>query len=213
LRITSLTPRLLELMVRGGVHSIALAPEAGSECLRRVIKKGISETQVLEAIGQAAEKGMQQLKLYFMLGLPRETDADIQAIVDLTLAGKEIIDRKRGKTRLTVNIAPFVPKAGTPFQRLPMAPLEVLQRRLSFLKGRLTPRGVRIKNESPQWSEVQTVLARGDLTLAKVLADVEKDSLPAWRQAIEKHQVDIGYYAHQEWNTGWRLPWEIIESR
>jgi radical SAM superfamily enzyme YgiQ (UPF0313 family) len=211
-RITSLTPRILEQMVKGGLRSIALAPEAGSECMRRVIKKGITGEQVLEAISQASEKGMQQLKLYFMLGLPGETEADIQAIVDLTLAGKEIIDRKRGKTRLTLNIAPFVPKAGTPFQWQPMAPLDVLQRRLDFLKGRLTPKGIQIKSESPQWSEVQAVLARGDGGLARVLAELEKQSLPAWRQAIEKHQIDIDYYAHQKWNPSREPPWATIKS-
>ena len=212
LRINSLTPRLLEQMVQGGLHSIALAPEAGSEVLRQEIKKGITENQVLEVISSAAEKGIRQLKLYFMLGLPRETEADIQAIVDLTLACKSIIDRMRSPTRLSLNLAPFVPKAGTPFQRLPMAPLEVIRGRLSFLKGRLTPRGIQIRNESPQWSEVQAVLARGDAGLAEVLAEVEKASLPAWRQAIQKHGVDLDFYAHKEWKSGRKLPWSIIES-
>lgn len=210
LRISSLTPAMLEMMVRGGLRSIALAPEAGAECLRQTIKKGIDEEDILKAVSNAAEKGMQQLKLYFMVGLPRETDEDIQAIVDLSLAGKAIIDKKRGKTRLTLNVSPFVPKAGTPFQWLPMAPLDVLQQRISFLKNRLTARGIQVKNESPQWSEVQAVLSRGDTGLAAALAEVERESLPAWRQAVESHRIDIDFFAHREWDFGQELPWALI---
>lgn len=212
LRITSLTPGILEQMVRGGLHSIAIAPEAGSECLRKTIKKGITENQVLEAVRRAAEKGMKQIKLYFMIGLPREMDEDIQAIVDLAAVGKDIVDKKGPETRLTLNISPFVPKAGTALQRSPLAPLEILRRRINFLKSQLSPYGIQIKNESPQWSEVQAVLARGDSSLAGVLADIDRASLPAWRQAVEKYQVDVDYYAHQKWNTQQNLPWSIIES-
>jgi radical SAM superfamily enzyme YgiQ (UPF0313 family) len=212
LRITSLTSALIGQMVEGGIRSIALAPEAGSECLRQVIKKGITEPQILEAIQQTAEKGIPQVKLYFMVGLPEETDEDIEAIVELTLAGKAIIDRKRSRTRLTLNISPFVPKAGTPFQRLPMAPLDVLQSRIGLLKNRLARKGIRLNNESPSWSEVQAVLSRGDSSLASVLADIEKESLPGWRQAVEKHRLDTGYFAHSEWEAGQPLPWDIIRS-
>jgi radical SAM superfamily enzyme YgiQ (UPF0313 family) len=200
----------MEQLVRGGLRSIALAPEAGTECLRKIIKKGITETQILEAIRLSAEKGMQQIKLYFMIGLPEETEDDIQGIVDLTLAGKSIIEKKKGKTRITLNISPFVPKAGTVFQRMPMAPLDVLQARIAFLKNRLAHQGVQIKNESPQWSEVQAVLSRGDSNLAGALAEVSKESLPAWREAVEQHQLDIDYFAHQKWPDSQTLPWDWI---
>jgi radical SAM superfamily enzyme YgiQ (UPF0313 family) len=213
LRLTSLTPEIMGQLVKGGMRSVALAPEAGSECLRQSIKKGISEEQVLKAISDASEKGVQQLKLYFMIGLPQETEEDIKAIVDLTLAGKELIDKQKSKTRLTLNISPFVPKAGTAFERLPMAKVDVLERRISLLKNRLANQGIQVKNESPQWSEVQAVLSRGDITLAAALADIEKESLPDWRQAIERHRIDADYYAHQEWDARRELPWWMIKSR
>jgi radical SAM superfamily enzyme YgiQ (UPF0313 family) len=212
LRLTSLTPEIMGQLVKGGMRSVALAPEAGSECLRKSIKKGITEEQVLQAISYAAEKGMQQLKLYFMIGLPEETEEDIQAIVDLTLDGKMIIDKRRGKTRLTLNISPFVPKAGTVFQRLPMAEIELLQSRISSLKNGLANKGVQVKNESPQWSEVQAVLSRGDTILAPVLADIYKESLPAWRQTIEQHRIDADFFAHRKWEDNLSLPWDIIKS-
>ncbi len=180
--------------------------------MRQVIKKGITETQVLETINHAAEQGMQQIKLYFMAGLPQETDEDIQAVVELVLAGKAAVDRKRGKTRLSLNISPFVPKAGTPFQWLPMASLETLHKRIGILKNQLSNKGIQIKNESPQWSEVQAVLSRGNDSLAAALADIERMSLPAWRQAAEEHQINIDYFAHQKWSPGQKLPWDIVHS-
>ncbi|HEX7476105.1 MAG TPA: hypothetical protein VF318_09110, partial [Dehalococcoidales bacterium] len=169
--------------------------------------KGINEEQVLAAVHLAAESGMQQLKLYFMLGLPQETEDDIQAIADLTLASKSIIDQKRSKIRLTVNLSPFIPKAGTAFERMPMASIDIIQRRNAFLKNKLTPLGIKINTESPQWSEVQAALARGDNSFARVLADIERPSLPAWRRATEQHQVDVDHFAHQEWDTKIKLPW------
>jgi radical SAM superfamily enzyme YgiQ (UPF0313 family) len=211
LRITSLTAELLGQMVAGGLRSIALAPESGSECMRKIIKKGITENQILEAISQAAEKKMQQLKLYFMIGLPEESDEDIRAMVDLTLKGKDIIDKKGGKTRLTLNISPFVPKAGTAFQRMPMEDLATLQRRINILKSELTHKGIRINTESLQWAEIQSVLSRGDSKLVKVLEQIDNISLPAWRNAAEKAQIDLDYYAHQKWDSGSDLPWSIIK--
>jgi radical SAM superfamily enzyme YgiQ (UPF0313 family) len=212
LRISSLTPEMLKMLVKGGLRSIALAPEAGSEALRQVIKKGIQEEDILRAVADAAENGMQQIKLYFMIGLPRESDEDMQAIVDLTMTAKNIIEKKRRKTRLTLNVSPFVPKAGTPFQWLPMASLDTLQRRIGLLKSRLMYKGVQIKNESPQWSQVQAVMARGDVKLAAVLADMGNTTLPEWRQAMEKHGLNIELYAHQRWSIERQLPWAAIDS-
>jgi radical SAM superfamily enzyme YgiQ (UPF0313 family) len=212
LRITSLTTRILQQMVRGGLRSIALAPEAGSECLRQTIHKGITETQILEAIRMATEKGMQQLKLYFMIGLPQETEEDIQDLVNLTQAGKKIIDTLQTQTRLILNLSPFVPKAGTVFQWMPMAALEILRQRTSFIKNQLSYQGIQVKTESPQWSEVQAVLSRGDVALAKVLEDIDKESLPVWHQTAEKHGLDLNFYAHKRWEPGQKLPWDILDS-
>ena len=207
LRMTSLSPGLMAMMAQGGVRSIALAPESGSNCLRQSIRKGINEEQILEAIHLAVNAGMQQIKLYFMIGLPEETEKDIQAIVDLMVAVKLIVDRMRARTRLTVNLSPFVPKAGTAFQRIPMASLEALKIRAGFLGNNLGRLGIKVNRESPQWSEVQAVLARGDSSLAPVLAAIEKPSLPAWRNAAGLHRLDIDFFAHQKWNMRNALPW------
>jgi radical SAM superfamily enzyme YgiQ (UPF0313 family) len=212
LRISHLADKVLNEMVKGGARTIALAPETGSERLRQVIKKGICEDDILESVGKIAKQGIKQLKLYFMIGLPSETDADIEEIMKMTIRCKNIIDRQRGGTRLTLNIAPFVPKAGTPFQRLPLAPLPTLNHHLSRLKSSLSPRGIKIKSESPAWSHVQGVLARGGAEIAEVLADIEELSLAEWRYAVEKYHLDIDFYANKQWSESQKLPWAVIDS-
>jgi len=212
LRMRPLSRIVLREMAKGGVRTIALAPEAGSQRLRQLIKKGISEEDILESVGKVAEPGIKQLKLYFMIGLPTETGEDIDEITDLTLKCKDIIDRQRTGCRITLNIALFVPKAGTPFQWLPMAQPSILNHRLSLLKKNLVPKGITLKSESPAWSQVQAVLSRGDTKLAEVLANIEEVSLSGWRKAVAKCHLDIDFYAHQRWDTGQKLPWSIIDS-
>jgi len=212
LRIKPLSSMVLREVARGGAQTIALAPEAGSERLRRLIKKGISEDDILEAVNRVTEQDIKQLKLYFMIGLPSETDDDMEEIIRLTLSCKRILDSRQTGSRITLSIAPFVPKAGTPFQWLPMEELPSVKSRLSLLKNNLQPKGIKIKSESPAWSQVQGVLARGDAGLAEVLANIEEVSLSGWRYALRKYQPDTDYYLHQMWDTTKKLPWSIIDS-
>jgi radical SAM superfamily enzyme YgiQ (UPF0313 family) len=212
MRIKPLSRRMLALLAKGGAQTISLAPEAGSPRLRQLVKKGISDDDVLKAISLVAELGFRQLKLYFMIGLPLETDEDVAGIIRLALSGKDILDRARGGSRLVLNVAPFVPKAGTTFQRLPMASLTTLNQRLARLKKSLPPRGVKLKVESPAWSEVQAVLSRGDARVASVLAGIAEVSLPGWRQAVASCGLDVDFYAHQEWGEVQSLPWALIRE-
>ena len=212
LRMAPLSPTVLRELTRGGAKTVTLAPEAGSNRLRQIIKKGISEDDVLEAMAKVAEQEIRQVKLYFMIGLPWETDEDIEEIIRLALRCKGILDKQKTGCRIGLAISPFVPKAGTPFQWLPMTESSILNQRLSLLKNRLTPKGIQINSESPSWSQVEGVLARGDEKLAEVLANIEEVSLSGWRKTAEKCHLDIDYYAHQRWDTKQRLPWDIIAS-
>lgn len=212
LRIKPLSATVLAAVLESGAKTLALAPEAGSERLRRVINKGISEADIFRAVTMMAGYRLKQLKLYFMIGLPTETDADIAEIVRLARGVKEVITRSKSGCRLVLNVAPFVPKAGTPFQWLGMASLEVLNSRLTQLKAALVPDGIKVKAESPAWSEVQAGLARGDETLAPVLAGTERVTLAGFRRALAQCQVDPDYYAHQAWDSGGKLPWAVISS-
>jgi len=211
LRVKPLPDKALREITKGKARTIALAPEAGSQRLRQLIKKGISEEDILEAMYRVAGHGIKQLKLYFMIGLPTETDDDIEELVDLTLRCKAILDKKQAGCRITLSIAPFVPKAGTPFQWLAMEKLSVLNRRVSMLKKRLSPEGVKIKAESPAWSRVQGVLARGDARLAEALAEIDELSLSGWQKAMDKCGLDADFYLDRRLDTSDELPWSVID--
>jgi len=211
LRVSPLSRIVLRELAKGEARTIALAPETGSHRLRQMIKKSISEDDILESMDKVAEQGIRLLKLYFMIGLPTETDEDIEEIIKLTLRYKNILDRRQTGCRIAVTISPFVPKAGTPFQWLPMTRPFILNRRLSLLKNSLMPKGIKLKWESPAWSQVQGVLARGDVKLAEVLASMEEVSLSGWHKTTEKCHLDIDFYAHQRWDTDQRLPWEVLD--
>ncbi|MCX6003777.1 MAG: radical SAM protein [Chloroflexi bacterium] len=212
LRIKPLSPVVLGEVIEGGTNTVALAPEAGSQRLRDVINKGIDEDDILRAVGKVALQGIKQLKLYFMIGLPTETDEDIEGIAQLVTKCKELFDKQQSWSRITLTIAPFVPKAGTPFQRLGMESLNRLKHRLSLLKSKLPSKGISVKNESLEWNEVQAVLSRGDERLAEVLANMENLSLAEWRQAMKKTGLDIDFYAHMKWGLTQKLPWAVIDS-
>jgi radical SAM superfamily enzyme YgiQ (UPF0313 family) len=211
MRASSLSDKVIAHIAAGGARTITLAPEAGSERLRQVINKDICEEDITGTVDRLARHGVRQLKLYFMIGLPTEIGDDIEEIIRLSLQCKSLLDRQAKGARLSLNIAPFVPKAGTPFQRQPMATVEILKQRISHLKDGLAPRGIQLKCESLAWSQVQTVLARGDTSVAQILNNMEDNSLAGWRKAAARCHLDIDYYAHREWSESQRLPWDVID--
>jgi radical SAM superfamily enzyme YgiQ (UPF0313 family) len=212
LHIKSLTPDILDALAKGKTQNITIAPEAGSRRLREIINKGINYDDIMAAAERIAAYHFAQLKLYYIIGLPTETDEDVEDIVRLTLEIKDRLDRGRSNTRVILNASPFVPKAGTPFQWLPMASTATLGRRLSILRSNLPLKGIKLNEESPAWSQVQGVLARGDEKLAGALAVMKEVTLSAWRRAVAENQLDIDYYIGQKWDTGEELPWGFIDT-
>lgn len=206
LRVDPLPEALLQALAESGCHTLTIAPEAGSERLRRKINKGISEEDIVRAVKLAAQYGFSQLKLYFMLGLPTETDDDVREIVNLVRAMRQLFRRQ-----LTINVTPFVPKAQTPFQRVAMAPPELLEERLGYLKGNLRTMNVDIRAESTRWARIQGVLARGDRRVGEALMTVEKKSVSAWRRALETHGLRpdayLGHHSKDE-----ILPWASVSA-
>lgn len=208
LRIDALSAEVLNAL-GSGVETITLAPEAGSDRLRRAIHKAISESTILEAVEMIAQYNPRQLKLYYMIGLPTETEEDIGEIIRLTLTCQSHLRQRRARSQITLNIAPFVPKAGTPYQRLPMAMPEILKPRLQRLRRELLPKGVEVKGESVEWSIVQGVLARGDSRLGGVLALMPGSSLAGWKYALRASGVEAGWYIYREIPPEEDLPWAI----
>jgi hypothetical protein len=151
---------------------------------------------------------MGQLKLYFMVGHPTETDEDIQALIDFTLQA-----RKRFKRRIAINATPFVPKAHTPFQWEGMTPAGEIRRRQKLIHRGLARHGIDIRADSPEWAEIQAVLSRGDRALAAVLAAVPVERLNArsFFQAMADHGLESEHYTGK-WTIGDPLPWDVVQS-
>lgn len=204
LRADSLSPALLQALAESGTRTLTFAPEAGSDRLRRVINKNLSEEQIMAAATLAAQARLPELKLYFMFGLPTETEEDIRELCRLI----QTIGRVFGG-KVTVNLSPFVPKAHTPFARMPMLPADDLEHRLATVRACLRPAGVPVKADSVAWARVQGVLARGGAELAEVLAAADAVSLPAWRAAlVERGLSEDAYLGPMAPSSP--LPWEGV---
>jgi radical SAM superfamily enzyme YgiQ (UPF0313 family) len=206
LRVAPLSETLVKSLVESGSQTLTLAPEAGSERLRTLIHKGISTDDVMRAADLAARYDFPRLKLYFMLGLPTETEEDVQAIVDLvTAVGQHFL------RRVTVNVTPFVPKAHTPFQWAAMMSHAVSRERLRYVEQQLRPRGVAVKSDSPTWAEVQGVLSRGDRRLGQALTRMDRTSLAQWRRALQESGLEADDYLRER-SLDETLPWSVVDS-
>ena len=213
LRVKPISDAVLKALKESGTENLTLAPEAGSERLRRTINKGVNREDILSAASKIIDTGFRQLKLYFMIGLPTETEDDVEEIIELAFELKGLTERRHTGCHLILTIEPFVPKAGTPFQWLPMASQKILRKRLSYLKRRLEKRGIEVRSESISWAAVQGVLSRGDSRLAPVLTKVAKDrTLSTWRHALAECSLDADSYIGREIPLKERLPWSYIDS-
>lgn len=208
MRMDPISVPLIRAMAETGAQNLTVAPEAGSQRLRNVINKTQTEEQMMRAISLAQELNFPQLKLYFMVGHPTETDDDIQALIDFTLAA-----RTRFKRRIAINATPFVPKAHTPFQWEGMEDGAVLRDRQRTIHKALARHGVDVRADSPEWAEVQAVLSRGDRRLAEVLLAIPSGSLTAraFFRAMEDCGLDKENYLGR-WEQGAPLPWDIVQS-
>lgn len=211
IRIKPLSDTLLEGLAESGTKTVTLAPEAGSERLRQVISKGISEDDILRAVDKVARYGFGQIKLYFMFGLPSETEEDIVSIEKLAMATRTAAEKHRSGVHIVLNMSPFVPKAGTPFQWLPMASGRDLKNRLDLLRKRLQGKGMEVKSDSIEWALVQGMLSRGDSVLGNVIDDMPKVTLASWRRALYKAGLDSDFI-HREIPGDEPLPWSMIDS-
>ena len=215
LRADSLTDDLVASLARGGHRTLTMAPEAGTERLRRVIRKAITDEQLMAACDLVRARGIPNLKTYFMIGQPTETPQDVAAIPDL--AGR-MLERLRvldstGKPfgKLTLSISSFVPKPWTPFQWAPFDGAESLSAKLETIKrGVRTFSNVRVLHENPREAALQALLARGDRRVADFLelaASYEGD----WRRALREWDGDADFYATRERSTDERLPWDHFD--
>jgi len=188
LRADSVSDVLIESLARSGARSITIAPEAGSERLRDAIGKGITDAQIIDALKRAAAAGIREAKLYFMVGLPGETEEDVAAIPRLVMRCL----KEAGLRRVTAAAGAFVPKPHTPFEREGMPAVREVSGRLRAIREALRrEKRVRLAFESPNWSWVEGVLSRGDRRLGGVIARAEElgGKLASWRRALKEAGV------------------------
>ncbi|UCE19968.1 MAG: radical SAM protein [Gemmatimonadota bacterium] len=212
-RADALTPRLVEAFVRGGIRTLTMAPETGSEKLRFRIHKRLTDDHIFKATHRASAGGIINLKLYFLIGIPFEEESDVAAIVSLVKRTHRVFFQQRGKKgTITVSVHPFVPKASTPFQWSPMQPVKPLKEKLNILEAGLRGiRGVRFSPKSPRNALLQGMFSVGDRRIGEALrAKVQGGVL--WKRAWEQAKVEPEFFLHREKTFEEVLPWDVLDS-
>ena len=213
LRADSLTQAVVDGLADSGQKTITIAPETGSERLRRVINKGISEENLRTAAQLSAKSGIQHMRLYIMIGLPTETDEDIDAIVGLAERTQAHMAEVGCKGRLTLSINPFIPKPFTPFQWMAMDHQKSVEKKLQYIKKSLQKnRRIEVLVESPKEAYIQGVLARGDRRLGKVLAACALDrGSKSFKSEMKKAGLDMDDCNYRERKFEDYLPWSHLD--
>jgi len=214
-----LLPSMLNTVRKSG---LTLAPEAATPTLRKIINKNISDEDLYKGIEEAFRQGWNLVKLYFMVGLPTETDDDIDAIARLAY---NVSDLKKGINgsfgQVNISIAPFVPKAHTPFQWHPMITMQRIKEIRNRLFDRIQRKCIRIKFHNAERSILEGVFARGDRRLGRVIYQAWQDgckfdaweehfSFQKWLDAFQKAGIDWAFYAHRQRDEGEIFPWDHI---
>ncbi len=225
LRAGSLTPELMDAMEGLRRSGFTIAPEAGSQRLRQVINKGITRQEVVDTAKTAFENGWEMVKLYFMMGLPTETEDDLRELASLV---REVLGvaRKHAKRRgkVHVSVAPFVPKPHTPFQWDSQLDLEEMKNRAALLR-RLLPRGrsIELDIHDPRQSFVEAIIARGDPSVFPLLQLAHSKGcrmdqwgewfdFGLWQEAIAEAGVDVDALIHTEFPKDQLFPWDTIDT-
>ena len=213
LRADSLTQAVVDGLADSGQKTITIAPETGSERLRRVINKGISEEHLQNAATLSAKSGIQHMRLYIMIGLPTETDEDIEAIVGLAERTQAHMEKVGCKGRLTLSINPFIPKPFTPFQWMAMDNQKVVEKKLQYIKKALQKnRRIEVLVESPKEAYIQGVLARGDRRLGAVIAACAANrGSKSFKSEMKAAGLDMDDMNYRERSFDEFLPWSHLD--
>ena len=205
LRASPKSIRLVQLME--GHKSISIAPEAGTQRLRNVINKKITDEDILETAERILECGIETLRLYFMIGLPTETWEDIDGMIDLV----KTIRRNTRKGYIRLSVSTFVPKPFTPFQWHPMEPLKSIKEKLQQIKKGLSRgKGIKVLHDMPKQAHLQGLFALGDRRMGKVLERIAFDDIDVIKKGSE--DLDIASYIYRQKDFSEHLPWDFIDA-
>jgi radical SAM family uncharacterized protein/radical SAM-linked protein len=224
LRAGTLTPELMELIKQVRKTGFTIAPEAGSQRLRDVINKNISEKEIIDTVQDAFLLGWQVIKLYFMIGLPTETEDDLKALVDLVKNLRKIKGANRRRGKINVSVATFIPKSHTPFQWAPQISLAESRSKINWIHNQLKIPGIQFKWQDPHVSQLEGLWARGDRRLSRLLIAAYKKGCQFdgwsdrfqyafWQDAILEEGLDAEFYTARRRDVDEPLPWDYIDNR
>ena len=216
LRMDDLTPSIVTRLRESGERSLTIAPESGSDRLRRVINKTVTNDEILERADVIFASGIENLKLYYMIGLPTETDEDLESIRTLTLQMRErmlVHGRARGRLgRIVGSVNPLIPKPGTAFQWLPMEAIKETDRKIARLRKLMSGiDNVYFTIKSERHSYYQALLSLGDRRVAPAIVAAERNG-GQWRAAVAETGVDADAFIFRDRREDARLPWDIIDG-
>ena len=216
LRLDDLTPAIVSLLRQSGERSITIAPETGSDRLRRVINKTVTNDEILDRAGLIFSSGIENLKLYFMIGLPTETDEDLVSIRDLTAELRRTMlaaARPAGTLgRIVASVNPLVPKPGTTYQWLPMTDAGLIEQKIDRLRGLVEGLdNVYFNIKSERHSYYQGLLSLGDRRVADVIEAAERNG-GNWRAAVADTGIAADAYLYRDRSQDPFLPWQIIDG-
>jgi radical SAM superfamily enzyme YgiQ (UPF0313 family) len=214
LRMDRLSREMASILKESGIETATFGPEAGSQTLRETIHKGINEEDILSVVDKLMEFDILKVKLYFMVGLPTETDEDIEAIIQLIKKmqhSARSMSRGKGFRMLTLSVNQFIPKATTPFQWHPLEDIAVVRKRIRRLEqGLRSEKYVRVNHDLPKWNYIQALLALGDRQVGKFLFAAHRLN-GNWAQAFREVNINPDFYVYRRKNIDEILPWDFIE--
>ena len=216
LRLDDLTPTIVRLLRQSGERTLTIAPETGSDRLRRVINKTVTNDEILEKAELIFSHGFENLKLYYMIGLPTETDDDLVALRDLTVQLRDIMLKHavaRGQVgRIVGSVNPLVPKPGTAYQWMPMTETREIERKMKRLHALVNGLDhVYFSIKSERHSYYQALMSLGDRRVAPAIEAAERNG-GQWRQAVQEAGVDADFYIYRDRSADRVLPWDIIDG-
>jgi radical SAM superfamily enzyme YgiQ (UPF0313 family) len=216
LRLDDLTPTIVSLLKESGERTLTIAPETGSDRLRRVINKTVTNDEILDRAELIFATGIENLKLYFMIGLPSESDEDLVAIRDLTLQLRDIMlkhARARGRIgRIVGSVNPLIPKPGTTYQWMPMERSDIVERKMKRLRSLVSGiDNVYFNIKSERHSYYQALLSLGDRRVAPAIEAAERNG-GQWRRAVADVGLDGDSYIFRDRSADAVLPWDIIDG-
>ena len=216
LRLDDLTPTIVSILKESGERTLTIAPETGSDRLRRVINKTVTNAEILDSAELIFSSGIESLKLYYMIGLPTEDDDDLVAIRDLTVQLHEIMlkhARPRGRIgRIVASVNPLVPKPGTAYQWLPMERTDVIERKMKRMRALVADiDNVYFNIKSERHSYYQALLSLGDRRIAPAIEQAEANG-GQWRKALADAELDGDFYIYRDRTNDAVLPWNIIDG-